>query len=280
MRKAVLFAAAMMLGAGVFAQKAEFKKDAYKMGDEVVAKVEEKRSGNLVNKNFTILDNSGNELITMNVKVLVNPLGFNNFTWYEVNFVPLNKTVTRNVSESIIGARKELLGEFATLEVIGKNGLNAEGVDAYVTRHSLDLGKINQAKADSLQDMKSRSTVIIPRDKGAKVTVNYDHSIVQDGKQIGTWEKYSMDNSESTGSKFLDRATESKDARFIIKNTQGGIVGIVTREQGVEAKVDIAGFFNGDNHHFSGSEAGISFNDKDTELVKGFVLFMIRRNNM
>jgi len=248
------------------AQKTIFKKDQYQVDKETVATVEEKRSVNVVNKNFTILDNNKQELVRMEIKNLALPQGFSTPTWYEVTFVPENKTVTRPLSEKVLGARKELLEEFAELNVIGKGGLQPEGVKAYSDRYHLDLNVVNKAVADSVKDLVSRSTHIVDRDKSARIRVGYDKTIKQGGVQLGTWEKYG----------------DKSNFKYIIKNDIGGIVGIISYVSGFNSVngMDIYAFFGGDEHTHSGKEAGISPDDKDTEVVEKFVRYMMSRNNM
>lgn len=264
MKKLLLALACLSIQTVMYAQDVSFKKDAYKVDGETVATVEEKRSDNLVNKNFTILNTAGQELITLKIKVEMNPLGFNNPTWYEVTFVPLNIRATRPLSESLLGARKQILEEFADMNVIGKAGLNDAGVKSYTDKYAGDLAIRSKAFVDSIKDMTMKSTHIVQRNKDARIKVGHDNTITQDKVQIGTWEKYGKDG----------------DYRYIIKNDIGGITGVITYTSGFTKGLEISAFFGGDRHQFSGSEANLSPNDKDTETIEKFVAFMIKRNGM
>lgn len=248
------------------AQKVTFKKDEYKIDKTTIATVEEKRSDNIVNKNFTILDMNKQPLITMVIKNISVINGFYTPTWYEVTFVPLQKTVTRPLAESPFGARKELLEEFAGLDIITSNGLNEDAVQKYMNRYKTDLAVTSKAYADSLQDLAAHSTHIVDRNKAAKIKVGYDRNIMQDGKLLGTWEKTGKDH----------------DTRFYIKNDIKGLVAVLIYNSnlGSTPGYDMYIFFDGDSHLFYGKEAGISVNDIDTELVEKFVKFAINKNAM
>jgi hypothetical protein len=245
-----------------FAQKLSMKKDEFRIDGDAVAKISEKRSENIVNKNFEIANMKDEPMITMTVKTLWNPLSFNHPTWYEVTFVPMNKTVTREVPEGLFGVRKALLEEFVDLNVIGKEGLNEEGVNAYAARHPLDLGARGKIVVDSIGAMTAKSSFIKKRESG-KIKVS-DNIIKERDEQIGTWEKYGS----------------STDGRYIIKNMEGGIVGVVTRIKGFSTEVDVILFMNGERHNFSSGDTGITMSDNDKSVIEKFVRFAIDKHNM
>lgn len=250
----------------VQAQKVTFKKDEYQVDKQKIATVEEKRSENLVNKNFSILDNSNKELIQMKIQYNNGaPQGFVTPTWYDVTFVPLNRTVSRPLSEKLLGARKELLEEFAEMNVIGTDGLQKEGVDAYAAKYNRDLKTDAKNTVDSIRGMTAKGSFITERDKKGKIKITGDKLIFQSKVQIGLWEKYG----------------DKSNFKYIIKNMQGGIVGMLVYVQGFGDKgVELYGFFGGDEHTFYGKEANISPSDSDNDMIEKFVSFMIGRNNM
>jgi hypothetical protein len=254
--------ALLALSLPAFAQKLSLKKDEFRIDGDAVATVAEMRSENVLNKNFVIANMKGEPLITMTVKTLWNPLSFNHPTWYEVAFVPQNKTVTREVPEGLFGVRKALLEEFVDLNIIGKEGLNEEGVNAYIARHPLDLGVRGKIVVDSIGAMTAKSSFIKKRESG-KIKVS-DNIIKEKDEQIGTWEKYGS----------------STDGRYIIKNMEGGIVGVVTRTKGFANEVDEILFMNGERHNFSSGDTGITMSDNDKNVIEKFVRFAIDKHNM
>jgi len=115
---------------------------------------------------------------------------------------------------------------------------------------------------DSIGALTARSSFIKKRESG-KIKVG-DGVITEKGEQIGTWEKYGS----------------STDGRYIIRNTEGGIVGVVTRIKGFSTEVDVIVFFNGERRNFSSSDTGITMNDNDKDVVEKFVRFAISKHNM
>ncbi len=255
-----------LLAAGIpaLAQKVTLKKDEFRIDGDAIAKINEKRSANIVNKNFAIVNMKDEPLINMEIKTLWNPLSFNHPTWYEVTFVPLNKTVTHAVPEGLFGVRKALMEEFADTEILTKDGLNEEGVKKYMERHSMDLAYRGKVVVDSIGALTAKSSFIKKRESG-KIKID-DNTILEKGVQIGTWEKYGEKN--------------SADGRYIIRNEEGGIVGVVTRTKGFSTEVDVILFMNGERHNFSGSDTGISMTDNDKNVVEKFVRFAIGKHNM
>jgi ABC-type glycerol-3-phosphate transport system substrate-binding protein len=117
---------------------------------------------------------------------------------------------------------------------------------------------------DSIGALTAKSSYVKKRESG-RIRVG-DDNIKEKDEQIGTWMKYGEKNSH--------------DGRCIIRNEEGGIVGVVTRTKGFSNEVDVIMFFNGERHNYTGADTGITMNDSDRDAVEKFVRFAISKHNM